>query len=1080
MQIKELIIKNFKSFDFIKMPFSKGLHVVVGPNGSGKSNIIDALLFVFGATSLKKLRVDKLSNLINHHSKSKTAKVRCVLDNNGEEIEISREIDKDGKSIFSLNGKRKALHEIISYLNDLGIDTGGYNTVQQGDVTRIVGLNPEERRGIIDDISGISLFDARKKEAEINLKKVKERLDKVTIALNERKPYVEQLKDEKENAIKYKELETQESNLNYNLYKKQIDYYYQEINGSAKEVQEKEEKVNNIIYEKKKSEHKLKELEDKLEFVNSELISHSEKVQSTIGKQYSELNASKEIVQNNININTDNFNYLNSENEKASEVLSINKKEIKDVQGIIKNLKDKLSSRNKIRDDFRIKLTKNQKEYEQVKAMQEELYTQLSDYNKELVNKQDLYFEKKNRINAYNLQKEALENQDKEANQQLESLTSKNKELDRAILTLEKKLKDIESKLYSKQKELTKNKENKEDLDNKVNEIKIKLVGLKKDLSLSENIKNKKKEIKQILSKFKSFVGFLDDVVSLDSSQKAYFSSYVVLKDDSDVQQIMKKVNYNISFVVLSVLKVSKSELTKYFTKSFPITKTKLKISDFYFDGFCFKKLIFKDSKKLEKDILSLEKEQSSLLFKLEALSDKENKLVKDIDLLESEVNNIKVNLNTSVEIRKDVLQKLESINIQTNQVTLKKITSNVGQLNQELVKLDKEIKQNSKSKEGLEARLKKVNLGSHNTLRDEFDDIVSEINTLEQALISKSSEDRILFEKIESKSSYINNNNTKVKDLNKRLTALNDQKIIVDNKLLRINKNIKDEDSKKTNLFKQKSEINLKINDISQNMHTYDSDINNINMSMNNAKIMISTNQSKIVQIEQNLKFLDIKEKEVTILELLIEEMNSELRKVRREKNSLGNINFNAIDSYDKLAKEYDEILSKCEILEKEKEQVLSMLNEINMKKQTVFMDCFNKINKEFKNNVKSMSTLLSGELELVGEDALTSKLMINLTKNNKTKELDIMSGGEKTITALAFIFSLHTYKNAPFYILDEVDAALDDYNSLSLLNFIKILSKVTTILSISHNSTVVAGADQIIGVTLKEHTSVIGLNLT
>ena len=109
MQLKELIIKNFKSFDYTKIPFKKGLHIVVGPNGSGKSNIVDALLFVFGSTSLKRLRVDKLTNLINHNTKANTAKVRAVMiDDLGNEIEISREIDKEGKSIFSLNDKKKA------------------------------------------------------------------------------------------------------------------------------------------------------------------------------------------------------------------------------------------------------------------------------------------------------------------------------------------------------------------------------------------------------------------------------------------------------------------------------------------------------------------------------------------------------------------------------------------------------------------------------------------------------------------------------------------------------------------------------------------------------------------------------------------------------------------------------------------------------------------------------------------------------------------------------------------------------------------------------------------------------------
>ena len=148
-------------------------------------------------------------------------------------------------------------------------------------------------------------------------------------------------------------------------------------------------------------------------------------------------------------------------------------------------------------------------------------------------------------------------------------------------------------------------------------------------------------------------------------------------------------------------------------------------------------------------------------------------------------------------------------------------------------------------------------------------------------------------------------------------------------------------------------------------------------------------------------------------------------------------------------------------------------------MKKTTIFMDCFNKVNAEFKSIISKMSKTLKGSLELSGENPLTSQLMINITKNGQTKNIDIISGGEKTITALAVIFAVHAYKKSPFYILDEVDAALDDQNSESLLNYIKELSKSVVVICITHNSTIVSGANQIIGVTLKGNSSVIGLDM-
>jgi chromosome segregation protein len=1075
MQLKELIIKNFKSFEYTKIPFDKGLHIVVGPNGSGKSNIVDALLFVFGATSLKRLRVDKLTNLINHHTKANTALVRAVLKNEDQEIEVSREIDKEGKSIFSLNGKKQALHEIMSYLNELGLDTDGFNTVQQGDVTKIINLNSEERRTIIDDVSGISLFDARKKEAEVNLKKVKERLDKVNIALNERKPYVEQLREEKDNAIKYKELETLENRYNYNLYKKQIDLYTQEINDYGNDLEEKEEKLNLLTIEKQDGNLKTKELDEKLEQINQELIAHSEKVQTTIGKQLSEINASKEIVTNSLNSSKNNLNYLISENNKASQELSSFVKEIDEIKIIVSNIKTKISEKQKTKDTLKIDLDKNKREFEEIKAMQEELYEKLSLENKSLNEKQDLFFEKKSRLNAFSLQKENLEKQNKEIVSRVQSFTEKSKSLTEEISSLEKEISLIFKELEDKEKILENNIIKKQTLENTLNNLKIDLSSLKKDLSSSSNITDKRKEIKEKVSDFKTFIGFLDEVISLSDSEKSFYVSYVVLKDDSEIKKILSNIDYNLSFVILSALNLGQKELASYFKNSLGSKKPSLSLKDYYFDGFSFRKILYKDTSKLESDILKIEYDLKNKKEEYASLIEENSSPLKD------KKESLNISINTKKAIKQDLTEKLNEESLtKTNQTTILRVSTDISSLENEISSLENEISKISEKKESLEIKLKKFNVSINDSLRNEYDDLISEINLLEQSVISKSSDEKILHEKILNKKDYIEINTNKISKLKEEITILEDRKQDIENRLIKISNDFEEEDIKKNKLYSEKQDVSKRITEISQKIYLYDSQISDLNLSLNNLKILISTNQSKANQIEQNLKLLDLKKEDMVLMdEISLEEISSELRKVKRDKNALGNINFNAIDSYGKLAKEYDEILEKCSILSKEKEEVESMLNEINLKKKTVFIDCFNKINKEFKNIIKQMSKLLSGELVLEGDDVLTSKLLINITKNGKTKDIDIMSGGEKTITALAFIFSLYAYRKAPFYILDEVDAALDDYNAGTLLNFVKELSKDTTIISVSHNGAFVSGADQIIGVTLKEHTSVIGLNL-
>jgi len=1082
MQIKELVIKNFKSFEFAKIPFSKGLHVIVGPNGSGKSNIVDALLFVFGSTSLKRLRVDRLSELINHSSRAKTARVRVVIEHNGEEIEIIREIDENGKSVFMLNEKRKALHEITSYLHEMGMDTEGYNTVQQGDVNRIINLNPEERREIIDDVSGISLFDERKKEAEDNLKKVDEKLSKVNIALAERKPYVEQLRTEKEAAIKFKELEIQENNYNFTLYKKQTTFFIQEIEKEQKLILENKSKLSLLIKDKTNIDQEIKRLEGKLEQINTELISHSEKVQSTVGKNYSEYLANKEIMINNININQENLNYLEAENKETTNVLSLLKNKREELNTIIKNLQEKVSSKIKIKDSLKSKLSDDKKEFEKIKAMQDELYTTLSTYNKDLKTKQELLYDKKNKLNAYIMQKEIIEKKDKEVIENVKALDKKKQDIEKELFELEKSIVKSTKKLDDISKEWNLKKEDEQKIVSKINEKKINLMSLNKDLSFYSNELKKKEGIKPVLLKHKSYLGFLEDIVSLSKDQKTYYSSYVVLENDSEIKSIIKATNeYNLSFVILSVLGLKKDDFKNYFNKWVEVkSKSSIVIDNFYFDGFSYKKIAYKDSSKIEADIIDCENE-------INGLNNELNKVFKEIERIDTqkgidikESSSQQIWLNTQKELYKDVVEKIaaEKFESQDKKVYVT-ITDNLSLIKKEIPSLENEISEFSNKKNELEEKLKKYSVSANNILRDEFDDIAGELNVLEQSLIEKISEKKMLDEKIDSKMDYIEVNNDKLKVISDRISSLSDQKMILENKINELKKSLEGEDSKKVNLFSEKSNITSRITENQNKLHAYDSDISELNLLINNSNIIISTTENKISGLEQSFKLQDINTVGLVELDLPIEELNSTIRRIRRDKNALGNINFNAIESYDKLASEYDEIIRKCEVLVKEKEQVKGMLLEINMKKQTVFMDCFEKMNKEFKEIIKKMSSTLSGYLALDGEDPLKSKLLINLTKAGHTKDIDIMSGGEKTVTALAFIFALHAYKKAPYYILDEVDAALDDYNTLNLLSFVKELSKNTTIISISHNSTSVSGANQVIGVTLKDHTSVIGLNL-
>ncbi len=187
MHITELEIDNFKSFSKkTKIPFLEGFTVISGPNGSGKSNIIDSILFVPGTVELSRnLRAEKLTDFINHDSGRNTAEVALEF---SDGTKIRRRIKRTANGYYSYNYLNERLckqSDIIDHLSKRGIIPHGYNVVMQGDVTRIMEMSDFERRKIIDEIAGVSEFDAKKQQALAELDVVRLRIEREELLLVE-------------------------------------------------------------------------------------------------------------------------------------------------------------------------------------------------------------------------------------------------------------------------------------------------------------------------------------------------------------------------------------------------------------------------------------------------------------------------------------------------------------------------------------------------------------------------------------------------------------------------------------------------------------------------------------------------------------------------------------------------------------------------------------------------------------------------------------------------------------------------------------------------------------------------------
>ncbi len=228
------------------------------------------------------------------------------------------------------------------------------------------------------------------------------------------------------------------------------------------------------------------------------------------------------------------------------------------------------------------------------------------------------------------------------------------------------------------------------------------------------------------------------------------------------------------------------------------------------------------------------------------------------------------------------------------------------------------------------------------------------------------------------------------------------------------------------------------------------------------------------------NMK-LEVKGHEgIVIIKGSLEELEEKARRCIIEINKLGPINMKALDEYGTLNVEYEELKKKLDKLLEEKDAIMTVVHDVEKKRYDKFMETMNSINKNFAQIYMDL-TGGEGRLRLEEDNNIISGLLIEASPSGKKiLNLDSMSGGEKSMTSLAFLFAILQHFASPFYVLDEVDAALDKANTKRVMSLVKRYSSSIQFIVISHSDTTIAEADKVYGVSMENGISkVFGIDL-
>ena len=1162
MYIKQLEIDNFKSFaNKSEIPLLKGFTTVSGPNGSGKSNIIDSVLFALGLANASELRAENLSHFISTYTKRNDAFVKVTFGDteNGEDLTIGRKIRKTSQgyaSTYYINDSVTTLTNVHAVLEKYNVTPNSYNVMMQGDVMGITNCTPKNRRKIIDEIAGIADFDRRIDQATNELETVEQRVERSTVILNEVDNRLEQLKEEREVALKYQKLREEKQGLESQVSK--VKFF-----DIKRSLEKAHENILEFTKKKKEEEVKNKDLDERLNLIKQKYQEISNLVKEKGEAQQIELKKQEEALKGEIDRKNNATNYAD--------------KQIHDGLRSIENAKNGIENFKKKIEDFKLKIKLKDDEIavikENTRTREAELKKILEDMTG-LNATADQHIEKRN-----NLRKQLEDLKDEET-----KLIQSKLPLESELKTLQRDLEDAKTRLA----ELTEMKENfaanqdlkktlVEQLQKEMADFKIIQQNAMHDLDTTKNEINDLNyniqmasrkiavmETKKQMAEESNFGRAVDTImnaklrgvhaplVKLGTVDKEFSVAMEVafggrmahiVVDDEHVAgvaiELLKSSNAGrATFIPLNKIKKAPTRLQLPRDKG--VIDFAINLVDFddeYIDAFYYavgdtivvedlesaKKLIgkyrmvtlqgelleksgsmtggtrlrtglsfsqnddeelnkFKDRlKEMEQKLASLENKKTSLEAKLEDVRGKYSDSMSEFSKSKVELDNMNQNYANSENILKEKADFIASA-----EPKIVELNNKLDKLEEKNVKIYDDM---ATCQEAIDEVEKLINDKDLKDLKEKTEGVENEIKRLQTKLMTAENDKNELNRQISFHENLIETKTEEITNIEHNNVKLEEDKKRYQNDIVELNKKMEELheqivqiEEKLGKLLKERDEINAELIELEKQKHIKAADIERIAEQIESFKARRRELEPQLDNAKKDLEDAGEDVAKLEPIEISIEEITSKIQRLEKRMAELGDVNMRALAAYDEVLARQSELKEQIETLSKERKEILERMQGYEQLKKETFMKTYNHINENFKEVFHQLSEG-EGELKLeCPDDPLAGGMTIEAQpRDKKLQRLESMSGGEKSLTALAFVFAIQRYMPSPFYAFDEVDASLDTMNVERIAQMVQNQSKETQFIVVSHRRPMIESANRTLGVTQKEKgiTKVTGIKL-
>ncbi|MFW6124394.1 MAG: chromosome segregation protein SMC [Acidobacteriota bacterium] len=464
-----------------------------------------------------------------------------------------------------------------------------------------------------------------------------------------------------------------------------------------------------------------------------------------------------------------------------------------------------------------------------------------------------------------------------------------------------------------------------------------------------------------------------------------------------------------------------------------------------------------KNKEKLAQDIQQVESNIAQENQEKEALK-------KDISYAEDQKRTVESRIELiKDEKKKSIDEKAEMIK-KKNQLSLK-----VKRINDEIKSLKNAIQQEQENYEILQNKKEQEN-------KDYF-----EIKTQIDVLTEKT---RNIINKKRETEQRINTVNKKLKNLEQDIQESEKEKELLEKKISDIKQTLKEMEQTKTEKEATLTEEEENLNDIQKKLHSKEGKIQTLREQFEQTKenrikweIKKAEKERDLINCEESCwqelkKTPEEVKKEASLPQKTKEDIEKSLSESTERLEKIGSVNLMAEDEYKAQKKRYDFLTDQRQDLRDSIQSTKKAIKKIDSESKSKFLKALIEVNKNFHDVFSVLFNGGSAQIKLSDEEnPLESGLDITAQPpGKKVKNLTLLSGGEKTLTSLAFFFALFRYKPAPFCLLDEVDAALDETNLDRFLNLMKEIKNQTQFIIVTHNFKTMEVADYIYGTAMPE----------